>query len=111
MTDINSEERIAELEAQVEALREALEAQQECAQTKPLIDFTKVKSAIDDGSEYVINAMKPLIEKYEAPSKAAVAKVENKVTDNPFLSVAVAFGAGIVIGTVLNYCSKKYSDE
>ena len=110
MTDINSEERIAELEAQVKALQNALTVQQS-TETKPLIDFKKVKSAIDDGSEYVIKAMRPLIEKYEEPSKAAVAKVETKVSDNPFLSVAVAFGAGIVIGTVLNYCCKKSSEE
>lgn len=58
-----------------------------------------------------MEAIKPVIAKYEEPSRAAVAKVGGKVSDNPFLSVVVAFGAGIVIGTILNYCCGGRGEE
>ena len=113
MAEVCNEERIAELEAKIQELEGALGAQNESEEKKHLVDFAKVKGAIDSSAEYVLNAIRPVMERYEEPSKAAVAKVGGKVSENPFLSVAVAFGAGIVIGTVLNYCCKagSHSEE
>ena len=59
----------------------------------------------------VIEAIKPIVAKYEEPSRAAVAKVGGKVADNPFLSVVVAFGAGIVIGKLLDLCCRGCGEE
>ena len=75
-------------------------------------DIEKIRSAIDDGTKSVIEAIKPVVEKYEEPSRAAVARVGGKVSDNPFLSVVVAFGAGIVIGKILDCCCcRDYEEE
>jgi len=101
----DSEQRVAELEAEIATLKDALAAQQESA-PKKYVDFEKIKSAVDAGSQKVIEAIKPIVAKYEEPSRAAVAKVGGKVADNPFLSVVVAFGAGIVIGKLLDLCCR-----
>lgn len=106
MEENNNQQRVVDLEAEVEALKGALEEQQQTAETKRLIDFAKVKGAVDEGAKKVLEAIKPVIEKYEEPSRAAVAKVGGKVSDNPFLSVIVAFGAGIIIGKVLDCCCR-----
>lgn len=105
-----SEQRIIELEAEVAALKDALAAQQE-AGAKKYFDLDKVRTAIDEGTRNVIDAVKPLVEKYEEPSRAAVEKVGGKVSDNPFLSVVVAFGAGIVIGKILDCCCRGCDEE
>lgn len=107
-----SEQRIIELEAEVAALKDALAAQQDNAvNTRKYFDIDKIRSAIDDGTKSVIEAIKPVVEKYEEPSRAAVARVGGKVSDNPFLSVVVAFGAGIVIGKILDCCCRGYEEE
>lgn len=111
MTDINSEQRIAELEAQILVLKDALAAQHEELEAKRSIDFDKVKKAVDNSAQTVLNAVRPIIERYEEPSRAAVAKVGSKVSDNPFLSVVVAFGAGIVIGELLKCCCRCDCEE
>lgn len=100
----NNDERIVELEAEIEELKNALAEHQEKNEAKRLIDFNKVKTAIDDSARGIMAAVKPVIEKYEEPGRAAVAKVGNRVSDNPFLSVMVAFGVGIVIGKIIDCC-------
>ena len=111
MSEIDNEQRIAELEAQLLLLKDALASQQAEAEANRKFDFGKVKDAIDDSAKSVMEFVRPVIDKYEEPGRAAVEKVSTKVSDNPFLSVTVAFGAGIVIGTVLNYCCKCGRDE
>lgn len=107
-----SEQRIIELEAEVAALKDALAQQQDGAYgTRKYFDVDKIKNAIDEGTKSVIEAVKPVVEKYEEPSKAAVAKVGGKLSDNPFLSVVVAFGAGIVIGKILDCCCCRDYEE
>jgi len=107
MTESTKDERIMELEAEIADLKKELEEHKEAAEAKHLIDFEKVKSAIDDSAHGVLNAIRPVIEKYEEPGRMAVAKVGNKVSDNPFLSVIVSFGAGIVIGKILDSCCRR----
>lgn len=103
--ELSPEKQIERLEARVEELTAELSAKQ-----TPKIDLGKIKSALDGGTDYVLNAIKPVIDKYEQPTRDAVSKAGGKVSDNPFLSVAVAFGAGINIGTVLNCCCKSSDD-
>jgi len=106
MTEPTKEEMAMALEAEIAELKKDLEDLREAAGKKRVLDFDSVKSAIDEGARGVIKAIKPMLEKYEEPSKAAVAKVGGKVSDNPFLSVIVAFGAGIVIGKILDSCCR-----
>ena len=90
MTEVNkSEDVVMELKAEIEAL----------------------KCAMDDGAKSLLAAVRPVIEKYEEPGRAAVAKVGTRVSDNPFLSVVIAFGAGIVIGKLLDYCCWRAEEE
>ncbi|MDO5562353.1 MAG: hypothetical protein Q4F74_01935 [Synergistaceae bacterium] len=103
--EMTPEKQIERLEARVEELTAALDAKVESK-----VDLTKIKNALNGGTDYVLNAIRPVIDKYEQPTKEAVAKAGGKVSDNPFLSVAVAFGAGIIIGTVLNHCCKSSDD-
>lgn len=98
MTDT---QKIEELEAEVAALKNALAAQHTAAETKRVVDFDKIKSAIDSSAKTVLEAVKPVVAKYQEPGRAAVEKVGGKVSENPFLSVVAAFGAGIVIGKLL----------
>ncbi len=109
MTEANhSEEIITELETEIEALKSALAEHEETSEAKRVIDFAKLKNAISDSAKDVLDTIKPVIEKFEEPSRAAVAKVGNRVSDNPFLSIIIAFGAGIVIGKILDcQCCRK----
>ncbi|MDD4159834.1 MAG: hypothetical protein PHO18_02685, partial [Synergistaceae bacterium] len=76
MTDVKtSEDVILELKAEIEALKCAFAEQQEKAEAKRIIDFNKVKSTLDDGAKTLLAAVKPVIEKYEEPGRAAVSKV------------------------------------
>ena len=112
MTEVKtSEDVIMELKAEIEALKCAIAEQQEKAEAKRIIDFNKVKNTLDDGAKSLLAAVKPVIEKYEEPGRAAVAKVGTRVSDNPFLSVVIAFGAGIVIGKLLDYCCWRAEEE
>ena len=112
MTEVKtSEDVIMELKTEIEALKCAIAEQQEKAEAKRVIDFNKVKSTLDDGAKTLLAAVKPVIEKYEEPGRAAVAKVGTRVSDNPFLSVVIAFGAGIVIGKLLDYCCWRPEEE
>lgn len=97
---------IEELKAEVESLKELL-----AARSHRGVNLDKLKEALGDGSDYMLDAIRPIIAKYEEPTKQAVEKASLKVSDNPFLSVTVAFGAGIVIGTVLNFCCKSSSND
>jgi ElaB/YqjD/DUF883 family membrane-anchored ribosome-binding protein len=109
MTDAgSSEEKMMELESEVETLKETIAEHEEKAEAKRMVDFVKLKDAINSSAKEVLDAIKPVIEKYEEPGRAAVSKVERRVADNPFLSVVIAFGAGIVIGKLLDYhCCRK----
>lgn len=112
MTEVkNSDDVIMELKAEIEALKCAITEQQEKAEAKRIIDFNKVKSTLDDGAKTLLAAVKPVIQKYEEPGRAAVNKVGARVSDNPFLSVVVAFGAGIVIGKLLDCCCWRTDEE
>ena len=105
MTDIKtSEDAITELRAEIEELKSTIAQQQEKAEAKSIVYFNKVKNTLDDGAKSLLAAVKPVLEKYEEPGRAAVEKVGARVSDNPFLSVVIAFGAGIVIGKLLDYC-------
>ncbi|NLV81694.1 MAG: hypothetical protein GXZ18_01620 [Synergistaceae bacterium] len=103
---LQAEQSIEELKEEVESLKELL-----ANKVPRRVNFDKLKEALGDGSDYVLNAIRPIIERYEEPGKQAVEKVGTRVSDNPFLSVAAAFGAGIVIGTVLNFWSKTNSND
>ena len=86
MTEVKtSEDVIMELKAEIEALKCAIAEQQEKAEAKRIIDFNKVKNTLDDGAKTLLAAVKPVIEKYEEPGRAAVNKVGTRVSDNPFL--------------------------
>ena len=112
MTDIKtSEDAIMELKAEIEALKCALAEQQEKAEAKSIVYFNKVKNTLDDGAKSLRAAVKQVIEKYEEPGREAVAKVGTRVSDNPFLSVVIAFGAGIVIGKLLDFCCWRAEEE
>ena len=106
----DSEQRIAELEAEIATLKDALAAQQESS-PKKYVDLEKIKNAVDASSQKVIEAIKPILAKYEEPGRAAAAKVGGKVSENPFLSVVVAFGAGIMIGKLLDLCCRGCGEE
>ena len=112
MTEVKtSEDVIMELKAEIEALKWAIAEQQEKAEAKRIIDLNKIKGTLDEGAKSLLAAVKPVIEKYEEPGRAAVAKVGTRVSDNPFLSVVIAFGAGIVIGKLLDYCCWRSEEE
>ncbi|NLX84996.1 MAG: hypothetical protein GXZ00_05220 [Synergistaceae bacterium] len=112
MTDFNtSEDAIAELKTEIEALKSTIAEQQEKAEAKSIVYFNKVKNTLDDGAKSLLAAVKPVLERYEEPGRAAVEKVGTRVSDNPFLSVVVAFGAGIVIGKLLDLCCIHTEEE
>ena len=112
MTDIKtSEDAIKELKAEIEELKNAFAEQQEKAEAKSIVYFNKVKNTLDDGAKSLMAAVKPVLEKYEEPGRAAVEKVGTRVSDNPFLSVVIAFGAGIVIGKLLDYSCWRPEEE
>lgn len=100
------EEKIACLESRIEVLQgvvdSILEREHEENQAK-ILDVDKLKDAFSTGSDYVLNAVRPVVEKYEASGKEAVEKVENKVTESPLASIAAAFGIGIALGAVINF--------
>lgn len=112
MTEVKTnEEIIMELKDEIETLKCAIAEQQEKAEAKRIIDFNKVKNTLDDGAKNLLEAVKPMIERYEEPGRVAVAKVGTRVSDNPFLSVIIAFGSGIVIGKLLDYCCWRADEE
>lgn len=102
----DAKNKVEELKEEVESLKELL-----AARSHRGVNLDKLKEALGDGSDYLLDAIRPIVEKYEKPTKQAVEKASIKVSDNPFLSVTVAFGAGIVIGTVLNFCCKSSSND
>lgn len=70
------------------------------------LNFEKLKEKVGSGSDYILNAIKPIIEKYEEPGRQVVEKVETKVSESPFISVAAAFGVGVMVGTILNLINR-----
>ena len=112
MTEFNNnEDVIMELKAEIEALKNAISEQQEKAEAKSVVYFNKIKNTFDDGAKSLLAAVKPVLEKYEEPGRVAVEKVGTRVSDNPFLSVVIAFGAGIVIGKLLDYSCWRPEEE
>lgn len=94
-------ERIVELETEIAALKKALAAQSEVLESRSVVDFAKIKKAIDDGTKSMVEAVKPVVQKCSEPGKVAAEKVGAKVSENPIISVIAAFGVGIVIGKLL----------
>ena len=101
MAEENSEQRIEELETEIAALKNALAAQDKAAQARRVVDFAKVRKAIDDSAKNVMDTVKPIVVKCSEPGRAAAEKVGATVSDNPIVSVVAAFGIGIIIGKLL----------
>ena len=97
------EEKIAYLENRIEILQGVVDSVLEREHEAKVLDVDKLKAAFNTGSDYVLNAVKPVVERYEASGKEAVEKVENKVTESPLASIAAAFGIGIALGAVINF--------
>jgi len=62
----------------------------------------KAKRRISKRSEDLLDELMPILERYQDSGREVVERVEHKVTDNPLLSLAVAFGAGMLIGKLLD---------
>ncbi|MGI6442949.1 MAG: hypothetical protein GXZ13_06565 [Synergistaceae bacterium] len=104
--EVDPKQELEDLKNEIRALKEHIEGN-----AVKKLDFDKLKEKLGSGSDYVLNAIRPIIEKYENPSRQMAEKVETKVAENPFLSLVVAFGAGIVIGSLLNFCGKHISND
>ena len=110
MTEVKtSEDVIMELKAEIEALKCAIAEQQEKAEAKRIIDLNKIKGTLDEGAKSLLAAVKPVIE--NTRSEGRLSPKSGQVSDNPFLSVVIAFGAGIVIGKLLDYCCWRSEEE
>lgn len=107
MAEDKANERIEELEAELADLKEVLEGYKEEAEDAVETKIEKVRSVLEAKADDLMASVKPVLDKYEESGKAAVGKVGDKVADNPFMSVVVAFGAGIVIGKLLDMCCKE----
>lgn len=104
--EVDPKQELEDLKNEIRALKEHLEGG-----SGRKVSFDKLKETLGSGSDYILNTIRPIIEKYENPSRQVAEKVETKVAENPFLSLVVAFGAGIVIGSLLNFCGKHASND
>ncbi|MEG1641969.1 MAG: hypothetical protein RR272_02540 [Synergistaceae bacterium] len=104
--EMTMEEKIEHLERRIEELQKVINANLEEAHNAKVLDVEKIKEALNTGSDYVMNAVKPVMEKCQTSGKEAVAKVETKVSENPLISLMTAFGIGIALGTAVNYIVK-----
>ena len=85
------EAKIAELEARLRA--QAPEADEE---GKELIEN------IRSGAGRLYDELSPFVEKYKEEREAAMRAVCTKISEHPLISVAAAFGAGLVIAKLLD---------
>lgn len=104
--EVDPKQELEDLKNEIRVLKEHLEGG-----SGRKVSFDKLKETLGSGSDYILNTIRPIIEKYENPSRQVAEKVETKVAENPFLSLVVAFGAGIVIGSLLNFCGKHASND
>lgn len=107
-------ERMEEMKLEIAALKEALAAKTEETEGKECRrpDLGKIGDMLEEGFGKVTETLKPLLEraghKIYDPTRAAVAKAEEKVAVNPLLAVAVALGAGFVIGKICAMTTQYY---
>ncbi|MDL2297811.1 hypothetical protein LJC40_01505 [Synergistaceae bacterium OttesenSCG-928-D05] len=93
---------IEELKEEFQEIRELAEDYAEDAAEDGRGCMRKMKKHIGRRSEELLDELMPIIEKYQGSGREVVERVENKVCDNPLLSLAVAFGAGLIIGRLLD---------
>ena len=113
-------ERMEEMKLEIAALKEALAAKTEEASDGGAhfvhghhgIDLGKIKNMLEEGFEKVTETLRPLVEKaghrISEPTRAALAKAEEKIAVNPLMAVAVALGAGFVIGKICTLATHYY---
>lgn len=119
-------ERMEEMKLEIAALKEALAAKTEevheegahFAQGHHGIDLGKIRIMLEEGFEKVTETLRPLVEKagrkISEPTRAAMAKAEEKIAVNPLMAVAVALGAGFIIGkicTIATHCYHYHYEE
>jgi len=100
-------ERMEEMKLEIAALKEALAARdaeaEECADGHHH-DFSRIKSMFEESFEKLAETLRPILDKatrrVSEPTMAAVAKAEEKISLNPLAAVAIALGAGFIIGKV-----------
>ncbi len=113
-------ERMEEMKLEIAALKEALteKAEKELEGGAHFghgphgIDLGKIKCMIEEGFEKVTETLRPLVEsagrRISEPTRAAVARAEEKIAVNPFAAVAVALGAGFVLGKICTMATRYY---
>lgn len=114
-------ERMEEMKLEIAALKEALAQKAEDIAEEGgehfrhgvhSIDLGKIRSMLEEGFEKVTETLRPLVEtagrRISGPTRAAVAKAEEKIVVNPFTAVVVALGAGYVIGKICTMATRYY---
>lgn len=110
-------ERMEEMKLEIASIKEAMTANEDAPKaTCPTIDFSKIRSMLEEGFEKVADALRPLAERADRnigkPARAVVEKAEEKIVVNPFAAVAIALGAGLIIGKLISMsCPFSYDDD
>ena len=93
------------MKAEIAELKDAL-AEKEHQVMKKMPDMEKVKATFREGYNKISEAVKPILDQADVklgePAREAMHKVEKNITVHPLASVAVALGAGLVIGKLLD---------
>lgn len=93
---------LEELQQEFDELKQLAGEYSEAAADEVDGKIRQAKKKIRRRSEELMDELAPIIEKYQDTGRVAVRRVEDKVIDNPLLALAVAFGAGLVIGKLLD---------
>lgn len=112
-------ERMEEMKLEIAALKEALaekaEAAEKCEPEEngfQHLDLHKIKGMLEEGFEKLNAALHPLLEKtgqkISEPTRAAVAKVEEKISVKPLTAVVIALGAGFILGKMCALAAHHY---
>lgn len=112
-------ERMEEMKLEIAALKEALAAKIEGAEDCECkergahsIDLNKIKNMLEESFEKLTDTLRPLLEKaghkISDPAKAAVARAEEKIIIKPFTAVAIALGAGFILGKICTFAANCY---
>jgi ElaB/YqjD/DUF883 family membrane-anchored ribosome-binding protein len=96
-------QRIDSMQEEIASLRESIDGR---TPENRSFDIDRIKSLLQDGFSKITEAVGPAMDgvkvKLASPAKAVATSVEEKIAAHPLTSVAIALGAGLVIGKAVS---------
>lgn len=100
MVDKNDKTNVDKLHEDIEELKEKVREIGEDTTEEGMRRLDRLHQQLHVKAGELMEAYAPLLEKYRESGKAAVRNVEAKVAEKPLSALLLAFGAGVIIGTL-----------